>query len=56
MPAEQTGDPVLRAVLALEALPQDRWTGVWALAEARADAAKAQARVEEILVSLGVVA
>lgn len=45
-------DPILRAVLALEALPRKKREGVLALVDARATARRAEQEAEELLASL----
>lgn len=45
----QTGDPILRALLAVEALPREKWLGLWDLLEARAEVAEQQRKVDDLL-------
>lgn len=47
-----SADPILRAVLALEALPRKKREGVLALVDARATARRAEQEAEELLASL----
>lgn len=48
-PPEESGDPILRAVLAVEALPREKWVGLWDLLEARAEVAAQQRKVDDLL-------
>lgn len=49
-----SSDPILRAVEALEAVPADKWPGIFEVLQARRDAQMAAKRAEEMLASLGV--
>lgn len=49
-----TADPILRAVEALEAVPWEKWPGIFEVLQARRDAQMAAKRAEEMLASLGV--